>query len=116
MDYLTLHDDHGNTVVVHAARRKSGKTWTASWSATTSDGHQIDHRTSDYYCSRCYVDVVVSDDCQDYRDLLWNMDGHGPYHPTQLGLLVQDALCLAWVRSRRDVSERKRIPAREVAA
>lgn len=110
MDYLTLHDDHGNTVVVHAAQRKRGKVWTASWSAQTPDGQRIDHRTSDYYCSRSYIDVVIEDDTRAYQDLLCE----GTY-PSQLGTLVQDALCLAWVRSRREVSQRPRIPAREVA-
>ena len=95
MDYLTLHDDHGNTVVVHAAQRKRGKLWTASWSAASPDGRTFDRRTSDYYCSRHYVDYAVT-----------SAEGTPP--DFALEVLVSDALWLAWIRSRRDQYEARR--------
>lgn len=89
MDYLTLRDDSGNTVVVHTAHRKRGKIWTASWSAMSPDGHTCDRRTSDYYCSSHYLDYAVT-------------SGEGMPPDFALHVLVSDALWLAWIRSRRD--------------
>lgn len=96
MDYLTLHDDQGNTVVVHTAQRRRGKIWTASWSAASPDGLTLDRRTTDYFCSVHYLDYGSTQDTVDVTP------------PKALQQLVSDALWLAWIRSRRDQYEARR--------
>lgn len=95
MDYLTLRDDHGNTVVVHTAQRRRGKFWTASWSAASPDGLTLDRRTTDYFCSGHYLDYGMT-------------DAYSVTPSDALQQLVSDALWLAWIRARRDQYEARR--------